>query len=338
MKPEISIIVPCYKVENYIEKCVDSILDQTFRDFELILVDDGSPDNCPAICDRYAAQDPRVKVIHKTNGGLSDARNYGLNIAEGRYIGFVDSDDWIAGDMFESLYQAIRSQDADIAVCCHYEVSDGVFNRINSFDGFPVVLDNVKAMSELLIDQRIQNLAWDKLYRRELFRGVAYPVGVAFEDIPTTYKLFMKAEKIAIVDKPLYYYLKRTESISGTYDLKKRLDKFNGTYEKYTRVKDHYADAIDKPTWDWFTYRMVDEGMGIYNHLLREKLETGDRRELGTIKAFMRENLNSILTAKTIGIQLKAAALILATNKMLYSLFYNAVISRLRREKNESFS
>lgn len=126
VKPEISIIVPIYNVELYLRKCVDSILAQTFRSFELILVNDGSPDKCGEICEYYKELDPRVVVIHKQNGGLSDARNYGIDVAEGRYIGFVDSDDWIEPDMYEALYGLITAHNADIAVCGHCEVQDDV--------------------------------------------------------------------------------------------------------------------------------------------------------------------------------------------------------------------
>ncbi|HEL7541574.1 TPA: glycosyltransferase, partial [Enterococcus faecalis] len=123
--PKISIIVPVYNVEKYLEKCVRSILAQTFTDFELILVDDGSPDSSGAMCDQFAEQDERVKVIHKENGGLSDARNAGIEIATGEYLGFVDSDDYIADDMYELLYTNIVKEDADLSICGIYDVYEG---------------------------------------------------------------------------------------------------------------------------------------------------------------------------------------------------------------------
>lgn len=336
MKPEISIIVPIYNVENYIHKCVDSILTQSFRDFELILVDDGSPDSCPAICDHYATLDSRIKVIHKPNGGLSDARNWGLNAAEGRYVGFVDSDDWIAGDMFESLYRAIVRHEADIAVCCHYEVMDGQLNRITQFDGMPEVLGNVEALGELLMDIRIKNLAWDKLYRRELFRSVSYPVGMYYEDTPTTYKLFMKASRVALVNEPKYFYFKRRESITGSKNLKKLQDKFSGAYEKYEKVKSQYLDRIDKTTWGAAANVVINEAMELYNYLLREKDGVDRSKDIGKVIQFTKDNLPIILASKPMGMKLKMAALILSTNAAIYTLLYNTLIFPFRKERNRA--
>ncbi|AIQ12306.1 glycosyltransferase family 2 protein [Paenibacillus durus] len=336
MKPEISIIVPVYKVENYIHKCVDSILAQSFENFELILVDDGSPDNCPAICDGYAAMDTRIKVIHKPNGGLSDARNWGINAAEGKYIGFVDSDDWIAEDMYESLYNSLIEHEADIAVCCHYEVVDGELFQINNFDGYPRVLGNVEGLSELLMDVRVKNLAWDKLYKRELFRSVNYPVGVYYEDTPTTYKLFMQASKVAIVNIPKYYYFKRKESITGSKDLKKLQDKFSGAYEKYDKVRSQYYDKIDKHTWGWAANVVINEAMELYNYLLRQKDGMDQSEDVAKVKKFLRENLSVILGAKPVGPKLKMAALILSTSEAFYSLLYSTLIFPFRKEKNQS--
>ncbi|BCG58629.1 glycosyltransferase family 2 protein [Paenibacillus sp. URB8-2] len=336
MKPEISIIVPVYNVENYIHKCVDSILAQSFENFELILVDDGSPDNCPAICDQYAAKDPRVRVIHKPNGGLSDARNWGLNIAEGKYVGFVDSDDWIADDMYELLYHSLIENEADIAVCCHYEVVDGELFQINNYDGYPRVLSNVEGLSELLMDVRIKNLAWDKLYKRELFRNVNYPVGVYYEDTPTTYKLFLQASKVSLVNIPKYYYFKRKESITGSKNLKKLQDKFYGAYEKYDKVRSQYRDKIDKATWGWAANVVINEAMELYNYLLRQKDGTGQSKDVEKVKRFLRENLSVIMTAKPIGPKLKMAAIILSTSEAFYSLLYSTLIFPFRKEKNQS--
>ncbi|HDT8053597.1 TPA: glycosyltransferase, partial [Enterococcus faecalis] len=146
--PKISIIVPVYNVEKYLEKCVRSILAQTFTDFELILVDDGSPDSSGAMCDQFAEQDQRVKVIHKENGGLSDARNAGIEIATGEYLGFVDSDDYIADDMYELLYTNIVKEDADLSICGIYDVYEGK-EPVEKQQQY-IVLDKVAAMKMIL--------------------------------------------------------------------------------------------------------------------------------------------------------------------------------------------
>ncbi|EGO6689884.1 glycosyltransferase, partial [Enterococcus faecalis] len=163
--PKISIIVPVYNVEKYLEKCVRSILAQTFTDFELILVDDGSPDSSGAMCDQFAEQDQRVKVIHKENGGLSDARNAGIEIATGEYLGFVDSDDYIADDMYELLYTNIVKEDADLSICGIYDVYEGK-EPVEKQQQY-IVLDKVAAMKMILEAKVVSVHAVNKLYKKE---------------------------------------------------------------------------------------------------------------------------------------------------------------------------
>ena len=205
--PLISIIVPIYKVETYIKKCVDSILNQAYKNLEVILVDDGSPDNCGDICDEYSLIDNRVKTIHKKNGGLSSARNAGLDVASGDYIGFVDSDDWIESDMYESLYKTLTERKADISVCGRYIVEDGRITTISDTEEVQVFTKQ-EALSQLVLDEYngIKNFAWDKLYKKELFENIRYPEGKYYEDIFTTYKLFSLSNMIAEIKSPKYYY------------------------------------------------------------------------------------------------------------------------------------
>ena len=167
-KDLISVIVPVYKVEKYLEKCIESVLKQTYTNLQIILVDDGSPDNCGKICDEYAKKDSRIEVIHKINGGLSDARNVGINRANGRYIGFVDSDDYIKEDMYEKLINLIKEYDADISICNLYDVIDGkeyVRNKDNGIHEY----SRIDILKEILLDKNIQSYAWNKLYKKELF-------------------------------------------------------------------------------------------------------------------------------------------------------------------------
>lgn len=212
--PKISIIVPIYNVEKYINKCVDSILGQTFKDFELILVDDGSPDRCGKICDEYAQKDARVKVVHKENGGLSDARNRGIEEAKGEYIGFVDSDDYIDKDMYEILYDSLIENNADISVCGVYDCySDRIAQ--NNIDGKMHVFSNQEALKEVLYGKKLTAFAVNKLYKREVFDNMRFPVGKIYEDsflIPT---IFANSEKIVLVSVPKYYYLHREGSITS---------------------------------------------------------------------------------------------------------------------------
>lgn len=225
MKPKISIIVPIYNVEKYLNRCIKSILNQEFKDFELILVDDGSQDNCSKICDEYSLIDNRVKVIHKTNGGLSSARNAGLEIAKGYYIGFVDSDDWISKDMYKVLYELCVKYDCDIAECCYKKVYDeGNIKEIKS--GYDIkMLSNLEVLEEMYKDSFAgSTVSWNKLYKNELFKNIKFPEGKLNEDQFTTYKLYYKSKNIVAINRCMYYYYQSNESITRSKFSIKRLD------------------------------------------------------------------------------------------------------------------
>ncbi|WP_318505185.1 glycosyltransferase family 2 protein [Bacillus sp. T3] len=213
MKPKISIIVPVYNVEKYIHKCVDSILNQTFQDFELILVDDGSPDNCGFICDDFAQKDKRVKVVHKQNGGLSTARNAGMDIAEGEYIGFVDSDDWIEPDMYELLFNLCVENDCEIANCSSiiYFTNKTVVNGSH-----PLIIQNRhEAMKAMLEGKLYDEVVWTKLIKRNLLTDIRFPEGIVYEDTAFTYKVIHKCKKVCSIGSPKYHYIKRDEGTMG---------------------------------------------------------------------------------------------------------------------------
>lgn len=224
--PKITVIVPVYKVEPYLHRCVDSILAQTYTDFELILVDDGSPDNCPAICEAYAAKDNRIRVIHQENGGLSAARNTGLDAAKGEYIAFVDSDDVVCETYLERLLQAMLAAQADIAVCDMVIFADGEEPKAEEERQAPVqtMTGREACLSIYRMDGRIPIMAWGKLYRTSLFTGVRYPVGRIHEDDATTPKVLYRAEKVALLSERLYLYRQRAGSIMSSSFSVKRFD------------------------------------------------------------------------------------------------------------------
>ena len=240
--PKLSVVVPVYKVEAYLEKCVSSLLNQVFHDFEVILVDDGSPDNCGAICDELAKNDYRIRVIHKNNGGLSDARNVGIEAAKGDYIGFVDSDDWIAPEMYEKLLQVAGESKADIAVCGVYRVKDGKTSVLHSFEkGY--IFEHDEAMRRILSNQ-IKSYAWNKIYRRHLFNDLCYPVGRAYEDLATTYLLFAKAKRVACINYIGYYYLYRPASITTTANSYIKYQEFCSSQERELYASAHYPQIV----------------------------------------------------------------------------------------------
>lgn len=215
MIPEISVIVPVYKVEAYLPRCVESLLSQTYKDFEIILVDDGSPDTCPVMCDAYAKKYSNIQALHKENGGLSDARNAGMTIAKGEYVTFVDSDDYVHPAYLEMLMQGIR-QGADFSVCGFTEVYDG--NGIEDLDTSCISAACVNAkegLVEILYQGFHDVSAWGILLPASLVRKYPFPKGKLFEDLYTTYKFYLAAETVAFIRVPLYYYFQRKGSIMG---------------------------------------------------------------------------------------------------------------------------
>lgn len=237
----ISVIVPVYKVEKYLEKCIESIIKQTHTNLQIILVNDGSPDNCGKICDEYAKKDSRIEVIHKINGGLSDARNVGINRANGRYIGFVDSDDYVKEDMYEKLINLIKEYDADISICNLYDVIDGkeyVRNKDNGIHEY----SRIDILKEILLDKNIQSYAWNKLYKKELFDEIKYPIRKKYEDIGTTFYVFEKCNKIVVTSEPEYYYLKRSDSLVNNVTESTILDYTEIIIQRYLYTKENIKE------------------------------------------------------------------------------------------------
>ena len=213
-KPLLSIIVPVYKVENYLQKCIDSILAQTFTDFELILVDDGSPDNCPALCDAAAAKDARIRVLHQKNGGLSAARNAGLDVARCEWIGFVDSDDYIAPEMYETLYKAVQSTGADLALCDYVKVDETGALCTQTHVAVPQKSLTGRELLQKAYWTTVQ-IACNKLYHRTIFAQLRYPVGKLNEDFFVIPEICLNTQKAVVVPDVLYYYVQRGDSIMG---------------------------------------------------------------------------------------------------------------------------
>lgn len=227
MNSMVSIIVPVYNVEKYLEHCINSIIHQTYPNLEIILVDDGSPDNCGDICDEFAKKDKRIKVIHKKNGGLSDARNEGLKVANGDFLAFVDSDDWVDLRLFEKVIDAFERNSVDI-VCFGSYKTDGR-NKTTCFTThkeFEWTRD--EALTALCKNDRIESHVWDKVYKKELFEDVFFPVGKYYEDVYIMHRIFMKANSVLFIDEPLYFYLQRNTSIVGQRTVRSGLDLMDG--------------------------------------------------------------------------------------------------------------
>lgn len=211
----ISVIVPVYKVEQFLPRCVDSLRAQTYRNLEIILVDDGSPDRCGEICDEYAASDSRIQVIHKMNGGLSSARNAGIDIAKGEFISFVDSDDWVDCDCYEKLSRLAKKYDAKMVCAGRYDVDGAIgAETVGLCPQKEELISGEEFSARIFRWDHMDSASWDKLYSAELFEDIRYPEGVTGEDLPVTYRLALKAERCALGSFPFYHYFHRPGSIT----------------------------------------------------------------------------------------------------------------------------
>lgn len=226
METAISVIVPVYRVEKYLPACIDSILNQTFTDFELILVDDGSPDRCPEICDETAKRDARVRAIHQANQGLSAARNAGIEAAHGAWLSFVDSDDFLAPDFLETLHDAAVRAGADCALC-GVQLTDEAGQKIGQLLS---VADGVRTGRSILetlcrASEIPYLVACNKLYRRDVFQTLRYPIGMQNEDTYLAAELFDTVQTVLCVSKPMYFYRQRADSIMHTAVTTRNLDR-----------------------------------------------------------------------------------------------------------------
>lgn len=275
----ISVIVAVYNIEEYLPRCVDSILAQTYRQLEIILVDDGSKDRSGQICDDYAARDARIRVIHKKNGGLSDARNAGLDIAAGAYIGFVDGDDWIEPDMYYAMYEACKAAGAQMAACRYKQITKS--GIIDASGGNSVSLSRVEALEIYVTgDERYQiyNSVWSKLFARTLIQDMRFPVGKNSEDIMFTTKAFCRIERLAYLDKAYYnYVLDREGSIMNEKAGERRLkDEIPFWREQIAYIKDAGMPALS----DKAAYHFYRRMLFYYIDFMENKQTRGYAKEL----------------------------------------------------------
>ena len=246
MKNLISVIIPVYNVENYLEMAVNSVINQTYTNLEIILIDDGSTDNSGKICDEFAKKDNRVKVIHQKNSGGSEARNVGIKNATGRYIGFVDSDDVISNKMYEFMYRAIIESNVRIAACDYVAFKNSTPNFDENYKS--EIISGDEAIKEILLDRKVKNFTWNKLYDIELFKNVEFIVGKKYEDLGSVFKLFLKVDSVVYLDNKLYGYRAREESITGNYEINSTRDFIEMVkyrYEYLMREKPNLSEYIN---------------------------------------------------------------------------------------------
>lgn len=312
MKNElISIVVPVYNVEKYLEKCVKSILNQTYKNLEIILVDDGSTDNSGNMCDELAKLDDRIKVYHKENGGLSDARNYGVERATGAYIGFVDSDDYIEKEMYEKLYEAIKKENADVAEC-NLKIVYPHGTELFTQEKYYKVCNKEEYLEEYLKIEKIFGSVWTKLLRRDIASKLLFPKGKLYEDTYYSNDLINIAEKYVIMDKPYYNYLMRNDSITNSKFKPKILDLIdivNIIHKKVYRDYPNLKEAAD--CRQMYAYFSVLNSMLMEDNFKENKYYTQIERYFG-------KNYMKLLKNKYITRNRKLSILLIKININLY--------------------
>lgn len=246
---KVSVIIPVYKVEKYLNQCVESVVNQTYKNLEIILVDDGSPDNCPKMCDEWAKKDDRIKVIHKSNGGLSDARNYGIEQSSGEFLCLIDSDDSINPQMIEILLKSLTETSADISMCSWKKVQDinNPQNKIYDINHLKIQTFENDEVFDLLFNKKVPLImaAWAKLYRRELFNTIRYPLGKLHEDEAVIHELLFKCDKLSYVNYQMYNNTQRGDSITATSFSKKRLQVLKIFKDRVDFVKNNKPQFLD---------------------------------------------------------------------------------------------
>lgn len=315
--PKISIVVPVYNVEKYLTKCVDSILTQSFEDFELILVDDGSLDESGKMCDEFALKDSRIKVIHKENGGLSSARNAGIDVCMGEFVGFVDSDDYIKNDMYEVLYSDICHYNADIAVCGFYhKYENKCLKSTHKYGLAKGVFDNKEAFKLSFRSTGITLSSVNKLYRLELFKDKRFPVGRTYEDAFLVPELIINSSKVCYNPLPKYYYVHRGNSITSNKfkisDFSDRIDAYKNHLEF---VEKNFPGLKNEALFRYIgSYILVFDKMNLSDDFLGSEIYKTTLRNI-------RENIFFVLKNPLFTAKRKLSALLISINPWLYRKF-----------------
>ena len=302
--PLISIIVPVYNVEKYLDKCVQSLLNQTYKNIEIILVDDGSPDNCGKMCDEYAEKNARVEVIHKKNGGLADARNVAIDVAIGEWIVFVDSDDFVEPDYVENLYKLTQKFDCKLACSRFRYVFEG--QEVDAFMNVPQEIeccyDKMNALERLFLQEDIGNEAWGKIYHKSLFEsGIRYPYGLIYEDLPTTYLFFLQCDKIGYSTKKTYNYLMRSTSIEGAKFNKRKSE---SAVKIIQSIQDHYNELMP------ILFAVKSRLFGFAMHVLLAMPKDYSGKDKDFLIDYVKRNRVEMILKKKIPLRVRLAALL----------------------------
>lgn len=317
MQELISVIVPVYNIEKYVDRCVESIVNQTYKNLEIILVDDGSSDRSACICDQWKERDTRIKVIHKRNGGLSDARNRGIKSAKGNYYSFVDGDDMLDSQMIEKLYNALISANADVSMCRmekieqfkRYATREFLDNNISKIE-----LDGVEAI-RLLLREKIDCSACLKLYKKEMFSNLEFPYGKTNEDFALMYKLFYKTQKIIYISDILYYYYFRENSITSSSFSEKQFDKIDNCIEMLEYIKFNLPEIKNEAY-----YYLQKQSLYLLKTLCITGLEKQYRNRYKQLRWILKENSIRIIKSNWFSLKEKMMILCITWFPGLYEM------------------
>lgn len=300
---KVSVIIPVYNVESFLRQCIDSVVNQTYKCLEIILIDDGSTDSSGEICDKYAVTDERITVIHKENGGLSSARNAGLNIATGEYITYIDSDDYVSNDYVETLYKNLINNNADISIGNFQYVYEGKVNQEKRED----IVSNLsvwnveETLRYMLLQQKITTSVWRVLSKRIYWENVWFPVGKICEDIGTSYKIYSQAQKIVYTEQVIYFYLVRLGSIQNVGFSKKKMDELEMAIECKEYLDKKYP-SLQEAT----TNRLISSCFHIL-FFMQEFKETSDEKQ--KLIALIKQNRKGMILGKDVNKKVRFACL-----------------------------
>lgn len=290
----ISVIVPVYNVEKYLEECINSIINQTYKNLEIILVDDGSKDNSSRICDELSKKDSRIRVIHKENGGVSDTRNVGILNSTGKYIQFADSDDFMEDNMIETLYKDIVESKAEVAMCSYYLFKNGIKTTDANYE--KEIYNKEQILGEILLDEKIRSYAWNKLFKKNLFDEIQFPNGKVFEDIYIIPRVLEKSEKVVFNNTPLYYYRQREGSILHKQTNELRLEYIKAALNINKEIENNFSNLKQ-----YCAYNIAHITIKTYNDIgffdMRDLIENNIIKDLymQTKKIFENKDLEAFI-------------------------------------------
>lgn len=316
-----SVVVPVYNVEDYLRECVESVLTQDYPSLEIVLVDDGSTDSCPSICDEFEAKHANISTIHQANRGLSDARNTGLDASSGDYITFIDSDDWVESDMISSLMRGMLASGSEVGVTGFANCYEDESRKRISRSGRSSVLSRTEGLSSYLFSDQVGVCVWGKIWLRDLWSDVRCPVGKLYEDQYTTYKLLMKTDLVYFDPEPRYNYRQRSNSIGHTVDESRIIDLYDGAIEQYEVISNAYPDIEQSIAVGSLFWRVV-----FINYLIKGGLI--DKERTRATQRFGRERLSAVLGCRYLNMTRKGQLLLLILSFPVYRFIYRRLCVR----------